>query len=83
MRVGAPITLEPGPYSISYSALPRTGLRITPSPEATRKPLEAILAALGRDRLACGFRGLCYASPGTRFSSELDLLVGGMDRGTG
>jgi hypothetical protein len=27
--------------------LPRTGLRITPSPEATRKPLEAILAAPG------------------------------------
>jgi hypothetical protein len=47
MRVGAPITLEPGPDSISVTAtLPRTGLRITPPPEASRKPLEAILAAL-------------------------------------
>ena len=39
--------------------------------------------ALSRDRLAWGFRGLSYASPGRRISSELDLLVGGRDRWTG
>ena len=48
-----------------------------------RKPLETILVTLSRDRLAFGFRGLSYASPGTRCSSELDLLVGGRDRWTG
>src|SRR5829696_281622 len=41
----APITLEPGPNSISVQApLPRTGHRITPPAEATCKPLEANLA---------------------------------------
>jgi hypothetical protein len=44
---------------------------------------EAILVALSRDRLACGFGGLSCASAGTRSSSELDLLVGGRDRWTG
>src|SRR5215208_2955026 len=48
-----------------------------------RKPLEANLVALSRDRLVCGLRGLSCASPGRRFSSELDLLVGGRDRWTG
>jgi hypothetical protein len=47
------------------------------------KPSDGNLVALSRDRIACGFRGLSYASPGTRFSSALDLLVGGRDRWTG
>src|SRR5918993_61993 len=46
-------------------------------------PSEANLVALSRHRLACVFRGLSCASPGTRFSSELDLQVGGRDRWTG
>jgi hypothetical protein len=41
------------------------------------------ISAASGGRLAYGFGGLSYASPGTRFSSELDLLVGGMDRWTG
>jgi len=50
---------------------------------AGRKPLEAILVALSRDRLAWGFRDLFHTSPGRRLSSELDLLVGGRDRWIG
>ncbi len=34
-------------------------------------------------QVSVGIRGLSYASPGTRFSSELDLLEGGRDRWTG
>jgi hypothetical protein len=45
--------------------------------------LKAILVALSSDRLARVFRGLSCVLPGRRLSSELDLLVGGMDRWTG
>src|SRR5215217_7243574 len=57
IRVDAPITLEPGPdrmvSPMQLQGFSRTGLRITPPPKATRKPLEAILAAAGG-----GLRGL-------------------------
>jgi hypothetical protein len=59
MRVSAPITLEPGPCSRSYPVLPRTGLRITPPPEATCKPLEAILERLGEIETPADCVGVC------------------------
>ena len=74
--------LEPGPDShLLCYCIPDRASHITSG--GKRKPLEAILVALSRDRLACGCRGLSYVSPGTRLPSELDLLVGGRDRWTG
>jgi hypothetical protein len=46
MRVSAPITLEPGPCSSSYPVSTSDRASHTPPPEATCKPLEAILAGL-------------------------------------
>ena len=81
--VDVPITLEPGPHRKSPSKLLYLGPGFSYTSAGKRRVLEAILAALSRDRLACGLRGLSCASRGTRFSSVKDLLVGGRDRWTG